>query len=150
MKEKKAMAKTPSVTAVSSMHITATIENNRYTTKFTLDIRPEKQNYVINSSKVHQNIVEEIKQIDETAAIITHDNIHIIKSDKFSNDKEHNTSFLDQRLCNVTKRMYISFTLESTLTRSQLKYGSRYNFTNGIIETLCANLAFLIKGKYNS
>ena len=33
---------------------TATIVNIRFTTKYTLDIRPEKQNNVINSSKVHQ------------------------------------------------------------------------------------------------
>ena len=46
--------------------------------------------------------------------------------------------------------MYISVTLESTLTLSQLKYGSRYNSTNGIIERLRANLAFLEMEKYNS
>ena len=41
--------------------ITATIVNNIFTTQRTLDIRPEKQNHVINSSKVHQNIFEAIK-----------------------------------------------------------------------------------------
>lgn len=46
--------------------------------------------------------------------------------------------------------MYISFTLKSTLTLSQLKYGSRYNPTTGIIESLCANLAFLKMENYNS
>ena len=132
-------------------HITtATIENNRYTTKCTLDICPEKQNLVINSSKVHQHIIEAIKKMNETAAIIAHDNIRITNGNTFPNDKEHKTSFPDQRLCKVTKIMYISFTLESTLTLSQLKYGSRYNSTNGIIETLCANLAFLKMEKYNS
>ena len=59
---------------------TATIENNRYTTKCTLDIRPEKQNHVIISSKVHQNMFEAIKQMDETAVIIKHDSIRIINS----------------------------------------------------------------------
>ena len=39
--------------------------------------------------------------------------------------------------------MYISFTLESEYTISQLKYGSRYNSTNGIIEILRENLAYL-------
>ena len=33
---------------------TATVINNRFTTKFTLDIRPEKPNSTINSSKIHQ------------------------------------------------------------------------------------------------
>ena len=46
--------------------------------------------------------------------------------------------------------MYISFTLESEFTISQLKYGSRYNFTNGTIETLRDNLAYLKLEKYNS
>ena len=33
---------------------TATIDNNRFTTKCTLDIRPEKKNEPINSPKIHQ------------------------------------------------------------------------------------------------
>ena len=33
---------------------TATVINNRFTTKCTLDIRPEKPNSIINSSKIHQ------------------------------------------------------------------------------------------------
>ena len=104
----------------------------------------------MNSSKVHQNIFEAIKQIDETAVIITHDNIRIKNRNTFLKVKEHNNSFPDQRLCKVKKRMYISFTLEFTFTLSQLKYRSRYNSTNGIIETLRANFAFLKMGKYNS
>ena len=62
---------------------TATIVNNIFTTKYTLDIRPEKYNHVINSSKVHQNIFEAIKQMDKTAAIITHDNTHITNNNTF-------------------------------------------------------------------
>ena len=46
--------------------------------------------------------------------------------------------------------MYISFTLESSFTLSQLKHGSRYNSTNGIIETLRENFAYLKMEKYNS
>ena len=45
--------------------------------------------------------------------------------------------------------MYISFTLESELTLSQLKHGSRYNSTNGTIKTLRENLAYLKMEKYN-
>ena len=41
---------------------TATIENNRFTTKCTLDIRPEKKNEPINAAKVHQKIFESIKK----------------------------------------------------------------------------------------
>ena len=40
--------------------------------------------------------------------------------------------------------------MESELTPSQLKHGSRYNFTNGIIKTLRENLAYLKMEKYNS
>ena len=87
--------------------------------------------------------------MNETAAIITHNNIQITNSNTFSNDKEPNTSFPDQRLCKVTKRMYISFTLESTFTLSQLKYGSRYNSTNIIIENLRANRTFFKMEKYD-
>lgn len=65
-------------------------------------------------------------------------------------DKEHNTIFPDQRLCNITKQVYISFTLESEFNLSQIKYGSSYNNSGGIIETLRKNLAFLKMEKYNS
>ena len=37
---------------------TATIENNRFTTKCTLGIRPEKKNAPINAAKVHKKIFE--------------------------------------------------------------------------------------------
>ena len=46
--------------------------------------------------------------------------------------------------------MYISFTLESEFNLSQIKYGSSYNNSGGIIETLRKNLAFLKMEKYNS
>ena len=78
--------------------ITATVLNNIFTTKCTLDIRPEKPNSVINSSKVHKNIFEDIKQMDETIPIITQNNIRITNSNIFPIDKEHNTTFPDQRL----------------------------------------------------
>ena len=48
------------------------------------------------------------------------------------------------------KEMYISFTLESLFTLSQLKHGSRYNFTNGTIETLRENFAYLKMEKSHS
>ena len=51
---------------------TATIDNNRFTPKYTLDIRQEKQNLAVNPSNVHQRIFEAINQIDATAVIITH------------------------------------------------------------------------------
>ena len=129
---------------------TATVINNRFTTKCTLDIRPEKPNSIINSSKIHQKIFEAIKNMDESAAIITHENKRITNSNTFPTDNKHNITFPDQRICKITKRVYISFTLESELNLSQIKYGSRYTSSGGIIETLCAILAFLKTEKYNS
>ena len=129
---------------------TETIVNNIFTTKYTLDIRPEKQNHVINSSNVHEHIFEAIKQMDKTAAIITHDNTCITNSNTFLTDNEHNTSFTDHRLCKVTTKNYISFTLASAFNLSQIKDGSRYNSANGILGSLRENLNFLKMEKYNS
>ena len=129
---------------------TTTIEINRFTTKRTLDIRPENKNEPINTAKVHKRIFEAIKQTDETAVIITLNKTRITNSNTFSTDEELQTLFPDQRLCKITKRMYISFTLESELTLSQLKHGSRYNSTNIIIKTLRENLAYIKMEKYNS
>ena len=76
----------------------ATIENNRFTTKCTLDIRPVKKNEPINAAKVHQKIFEAIKQTDDTAVIITPNNTRITNSNTFPTDEEHQTLFPDQRL----------------------------------------------------
>ena len=95
-----------------------TVTNNRFITKCTLDIRPEKPNSVINSAKIHQTIFGTIKNMDDSATIITHDNTRITDSNIFPTDKEYNIAFSDQRLCNTTKRVYISFTLESKFNLS--------------------------------
>ena len=88
--------------------------------------------------------------MDEISTIIKHDNNQVINNNIFPNDNEHNTSFLDQLLCKTTKIIYISFTLESTFNISRIKYRSRYNSTNGILETLYQKIAFLKMDKYNS
>ena len=67
---------------------TTTIDNSCFTTKRTLDNLSEKQNLVINPSKVHQSIFEAIKQIYETAAIITHNKIRLTISNTFSTDED--------------------------------------------------------------
>ena len=88
--------------------------------------------------------------MDESATIVTHENEKITNSNTFPTDNKHNITFPDQRICKITKRVYISFTLESELNLSQIKYGSRYNSSGEIIETLCVNLVFLKMEKYNS
>ena len=65
--------------------------------------------------------------MNEISVIITPENPRITNINTFSTDNEHNTSFPDQILYKVTKRMYISFTLESAFNLSQIKYESRYN-----------------------
>ena len=110
----------------------------------------QKTNSIINSSKVHRNIFEVINNIDDSTTIITHDKIYITNSNTFSPDKEHNITFPVQRICNIIKRVYILFTLKSEFNLSQIKYGSRYNTSGGIVETLRANLAFCKIEKYNS
>ena len=59
---------------------TTTVVNNRYTTKYTLDTRPEKSDSVINSSQVHRQIFDAIKRNNDTTAIITFDNTRITHS----------------------------------------------------------------------
>ena len=85
--------------------------------------------------------------MDNSETIITFDNTRITNNNTLSTNKEHNITFHDQRLCNITVRVYISFTLESEFNLSQIKYGSRYNTSGSIIETLRANLVFLKDGK---
>jgi len=58
--------------------------------------------------------------------------------------------FHDIRTGHITKQMYLSFTLESAHTISQLKYSSKYEGTTGIFDTLCDNLAFIKIQKFHS
>ena len=102
---------------------TATVDNGRFTRLCTLDIRPEKKEFKINPAIVHQRIFDTIKVIDDTATIITSGNTHITHSKDFSSCVAYEQIFLDIRTNTITKRMYLSFTLESTFILSQLEYG---------------------------
>ena len=105
-------------------HTTTTTDiNNRFTTKCTLDIRPGKPNSIINSPKIHQKIFEGTKNMDESATIITHENKRTTNSNTFPTDNKHNITFPDKRICDITKRVYIYFAMESELNLSQIKYG---------------------------
>ena len=120
----------------------ATVNNDRFTSLCTLVIRPEKKASKINPALIHKRIFDAIRVIDDTAAIITA-NHRIIHSKDIPTGTEYETTFPDIRTDPITKRMYLSFTLESTHTISQLKYGSKYDGTTGIFETLRENLAFI-------
>ena len=52
---------------------TATVDNDRFTSLYTLDIRPEKKESKIDPALVHKRIFNAIRVIDDTAAIIITD-----------------------------------------------------------------------------
>ena len=58
--------------------------------------------------------------------------------------------FPDIRTDHITKRMYLSFTLEPTHTIYQLKYGSKYDGTTSIFDTLREHLAFIKLQNFHS
>ena len=111
---------------------------------------PRKIKFCHKLTQNSPKIFKAIKNMNESATIVTHENTRITNSNTFPTDNKNNTTFLDQRICKITKRVYIYFSLESELNLSQIKYRSRYNTSGGIIETLRANLAFLKMEKYNS
>ena len=100
---------------------TATVDNDRYTTICTLEIRPLKDDTVTATYTIHRWIYDAIKDIDDTSVIINLNQLRINHGKEIPNEKEYNTIFIDWRKCNVTKREYVSFQLESTQTISQLK-----------------------------
>ena len=92
---------------------------------------------------IHRRIFDSIKEIDNSAVIISLDQLRITHGKDMPTEKEYKTVFKDWRKCNVTKREYVSFKLESTQTISQFKYGSYANVNKGIFDTLRKNSAFL-------
>ena len=128
---------------------TTTVNNDPFTSLYTLDICPEKKESKIDSALAHKRIFDAIRVIDYTATIITTDH-RIDHSKDILSGAEYEKTFHDVRTDHITKRMYLSFTLESTHTISQLKYGSKYDGTTVIFETLRENLAFIILQKLHS
>ena len=128
--------------------ITATVDNDRYTTICTLETRPPRDESAIAIDTIHRRIYEAIKEIDDSAAIITLDQTRINHCKDVPTEKDYKKVFTDWRQCNVTKREYVSFQVESTQTISQLKYGSMANGNKGIFDTLRRNSAFLRMRKY--
>ena len=58
--------------------------------------------------------------------------------------------FPEIRTDTIIKRIHLSFTLESTFTLFQLKYGSKYDGTTEIFETIYENLSFIKLKKFHS
>ena len=122
---------------------TATVDNDRYTTICTLETRPPRDDSAIAIDTIHRRIYEAIKEIDDSAAIITLDQTRINHCKDMPTEKYYKKVFTDWRQSNVTKREYVSFQVESTQTISQLKYGSMANGNKDIFDTLRRNSAFL-------
>ena len=67
---------------------TATVDNNRYTTICTLEIRPPRHDTVIATNRIHRKIFDAIKEIDESAAIISLDQIRITHDKDIPTEKD--------------------------------------------------------------
>ena len=103
---------------------TITIVNDRYTTTCTLQIRPIKDETVTSTQTIHSRIFDAIKEIEDSTVIISLDQKHIHHDKDMPKEEDNTKVFKNWRMCNATKRKYVSIKLESTQTLSQLKYGS--------------------------
>ena len=128
---------------------TATIDNDRYTTICTLEIRPAKDDTATATDTIHRQIFDAIKELDDSAVIISLNQLRITHGKDILIEREYKTVFKDWRKCNVIKREYVSFKLEITQTISQLKYGSYANGNKSIFDTLRKNFAFPRVRKYD-
>ena len=123
---------------------------NHRNSQCTLDIRPEKKDSKIHPATVHQHIFDAVKTINNTAVIITSNNIPVTHSKDLILDVEHAKMFSDIRTDAVTKRIYLFFKLESTHKLSQLKFGSKHDGITGIFNTLSKNFTFIKLNKFQS
>ena len=130
--------------------ITVTVANNRYISICTLEIRPAKDESATSIPTFHRRIFDAIKQIDISAAVITLDKVCITHSNNIITDNGYNKTLKECHICDITKRVYVSFQLESTHTVSQLKYGSTTTESKCIFDTLYEHSAFLKMNKFQS
>ena len=56
---------------------TATVNNDRYITICTLELRPSKDDTATATNTIHRRIFDAIKEIDDTAVIITLEQLRI-------------------------------------------------------------------------
>ena len=92
---------------------TVTVDNDCYTTIYTLEIRLSKDDIATATNTTHHRIFDAIKEIDDSVVIISLDQLMITHGKEMPAEKEYMTVLKDWRKCNVTKREYISFKLES-------------------------------------
>ena len=89
----------------------------------------DKKDSEINPKIEHHRIFVAIKKIDETAVIITFDQVQMTHSKKTPVDAEYKKMFNEFPKYRVTNRVCNSFTLEYTHTVPQFKYSSKHNGT---------------------
>ena len=94
---------------------TATVENDRYTTTCTLETHLAKDDTITATNTIHYQIFDAIKEIDDSAVIISLDQRRINHGRDMLTEEKYKTLFKDWRMWNVTKRLYVSLIL------SQLK-----------------------------
>ena len=123
---------------------------HRYITIYTLEIRPAKDDSAISIPTVHRQIFDAIKHIDIPAVIITLDKGCITHSNNIITDNGYNKMLKEFHICDITKRVYVSFQLESTHIVSQLKYSSTTTESKGIIYTLHEHSVILKVNKFQS
>ena len=90
---------------------TATIDNDRYTTICTLEIRPAKDDTATATDTIHRQIFDVIKEIDDSVGIISLDQLRITHGKDMPTERKYKTVFKDWRKCSGTKREYVSFKL---------------------------------------
>ena len=74
---------------------TATVTNDRYTTIYTLELRPTKDDTATATNTIHRRIVDAIKEIDDTAVIITLEQLRIKHGKDMPTEKDCKTVFTD-------------------------------------------------------
>ena len=74
---------------------TAIVENNRFITIDTLEIRLPKNDSESNSSIVHHRIFDAIKKIDDSSANISLDQVHINHNKELQSGEDYNKTFKD-------------------------------------------------------
>ena len=74
---------------------TATVTNDRYTTICTLETRPSKDDTATAIHTIHRRIFEAIKEIGDTAVIITLEHLRIKHGKDMPTEKDCKTVFTD-------------------------------------------------------
>ena len=98
---------------------------------------------------IHRWIFDKIKEIDDTATILLLDQGWVKHGKDMLEGDDYKKVFKDCRRCDIIKRAYVSFQLDSEQNLSQLKYGSIANESKFIFDTLRTHFALLKMREYN-